>query len=388
MAELTQLQGSCAFDTTLSEEIDKVFQPQWSLLTQSSSSAHVCTECKQRLSLQSRLVSANVGGFLVTLKGACDLDVQDTRLFHNVLLNPSHPVRVFPAKLRPTCCCNSKPLLKFEGECHPSELLLKHRSFQYANRKATGCSLTWWKEHPFILHDEGIIIWYGVPLRKVPSSLLGWVSSQAWSTKASKLLASNVKQLGRYECSEDFIRRAARPTLLGLAIVSLAFLLAHRQKKCVDLYCEVDSSSKMREESAGLTESMEHYFKMSDHPRRPNYRESGCLAMQSNVAPAVANKTRGVHRACDGSAKNFPAIPPSGSTMALQTEAQMPHTPPTIWWIMMSGIHLRHGLLALPTLRLQLACAASSWFSCYKHHAMKSVKQLKHIFLESHLATA
>ena len=133
MAELTQLHGSCAFDTTLSEEIEKIFQLQWSLLTQSSSSADVSTERIQHLSLQSRLVSANVGGFLVTLKGAWLV----------ILLNLSYPVRVFLAKLRPTCCCNSKPLLKFEGKCHPSDLLLKHRSFQYANTKATGCSLTW-----------------------------------------------------------------------------------------------------------------------------------------------------------------------------------------------------------------------------------------------------
>ena len=33
-------------------------------------------------------MSANVGDFLVTLIGACDLDVQGTRLFHNVLTNP------------------------------------------------------------------------------------------------------------------------------------------------------------------------------------------------------------------------------------------------------------------------------------------------------------
>ena len=45
----THLQGSCAFDTTLSEEIDKIFQLQWSLLTQSSSSANVSTERIQRL---------------------------------------------------------------------------------------------------------------------------------------------------------------------------------------------------------------------------------------------------------------------------------------------------------------------------------------------------
>ena len=170
MAALAQLQGSCAFDTTLSEEIDKIFQPQWSLLTQSSSSAHVCTERIQWLSLQSRLVSATVGGFLVTLIGACDLDVQGTWLFHNVSTNPGHPV---------TCCCNSKPLLKFEGKGNASDRLLKHRSFQCANRKATGCGLTWWKEHPFISLDEGtIIIRFGVPLRKVPSSLF-WDEERA-----------------------------------------------------------------------------------------------------------------------------------------------------------------------------------------------------------------
>ena len=167
MAALAQLQGSCAFDTTLSEDLPTAVvtsHPKLELCRWD-----VSTERIQRLSLQSRLVSANVGGFLVTLKGAYDLDVQDTRLFHNVLTNPGHQVRVFPAKVRPTCCCNSKTLLKFEGKGNPSDLLLKHRSFQCANRKATGCSLTWWKEHPFILHDEGTIIirW------KAPSSFSG-----------------------------------------------------------------------------------------------------------------------------------------------------------------------------------------------------------------------
>ena len=111
------------------------------------------------ISLHSRLVSSNIGGCLVALKGACNFgggDIQqlytlscESRFRDMTFFQPNwdpHAVtwRTFVERL------HSKET------AHPSALPLKHFSFQYPNSRAIGCNLTW-KEHLSVCRNEGSI---------------------------------------------------------------------------------------------------------------------------------------------------------------------------------------------------------------------------------------